>query len=99
MERYCLTGQSPQRAVAPTEEEEELRRCTLQRAFGTGPVYYLPFLLSVYLLSKFCMAFLKALFHLLIRNKQLLFSTDVTIFDLDNISMVPYLRANVEQKT
>jgi len=45
------------------------------------------------------MAFLKALFHLLIRNKQLLFSTDVTIFDLDNISMVPYLRANVEQKT
>jgi hypothetical protein len=37
------------KAVAPTEEEEELRRCTLQRAFGTGPVYYLPFLLSVYL--------------------------------------------------
>jgi len=24
MERYCSTGQSPQRAVAPTEEEEEL---------------------------------------------------------------------------
>jgi hypothetical protein len=23
MERYCLTGQSPQRAVAPTKEEEE----------------------------------------------------------------------------
>jgi hypothetical protein len=23
MERYCLTHQSPQRAVAPTEEEEE----------------------------------------------------------------------------
>jgi hypothetical protein len=23
MARYCLTGQSPQRAVAPTEEEEE----------------------------------------------------------------------------
>jgi hypothetical protein len=23
METYCLTGQSPQRAVAPTEEEEE----------------------------------------------------------------------------
>jgi len=22
MERYCLTGQSPQQAVAPTEEEE-----------------------------------------------------------------------------
>jgi len=26
MERYCSTGQSPQRAVAPTEEEEERRR-------------------------------------------------------------------------
>jgi len=26
MERYCSTGQSPQRAVAPTEgEEEELK--------------------------------------------------------------------------
>ena len=24
MERYCSTGQSPQRAVAPTEEEEEV---------------------------------------------------------------------------
>jgi hypothetical protein len=24
MERYCSTGQSPQQAVAPTEEEEEL---------------------------------------------------------------------------
>jgi len=23
MERYCSTGQNPQRAVAPTEEEEE----------------------------------------------------------------------------
>jgi len=23
MERYCSTGQSPQRAVAPTEEEED----------------------------------------------------------------------------
>jgi hypothetical protein len=23
MERYCSTGQSPQRAVAPREEEEE----------------------------------------------------------------------------
>jgi hypothetical protein len=23
MERYCATGQSPQRAVAPTEEEED----------------------------------------------------------------------------
>jgi hypothetical protein len=45
------------------------------------------------------MAFLKALFHLLIRNKQLLFSSDVTIFDLDSMGMVPYVRANVEQKT
>jgi len=26
MERYCSTGQSPQRAVAPTEEEEEVVR-------------------------------------------------------------------------
>jgi hypothetical protein len=56
------------------------------------------FLLSAYLLSKFCMAFLKAQFHLLIRNKQLLFSTDVTIFDLDSMGMVPYVRANIEQK-
>ena len=24
MERYCSAGQSPQRAVAPTEEEEEV---------------------------------------------------------------------------
>jgi hypothetical protein len=29
MERYCSTGQSPQRAVAPTEEEEELTRSEL----------------------------------------------------------------------
>jgi hypothetical protein len=26
MEKYCSTGQSPQRAVAPTEEEEEEER-------------------------------------------------------------------------
>jgi hypothetical protein len=45
------------------------------------------------------MAFFKALFHLLIRNKQLVFSTDVTIFDLDSMGMVPYVRSNVEQKT
>ena len=25
MERYCSTSQSPQRVVAPTEEEEEVR--------------------------------------------------------------------------
>jgi len=29
MERYCLTGQSPQRAVAPTEEEEVCVYCGL----------------------------------------------------------------------
>jgi hypothetical protein len=38
MERYCLTGQSPQQPVAPMEEEEEeevgfiignLTRCTV----------------------------------------------------------------------
>jgi len=39
MERYCSTGQSPQRAVAPMEEEEELALCYLttlfeQRAVG-----------------------------------------------------------------
>ena len=28
MERYCSTGQSPQRAVAPTEEEEEYMNMT-----------------------------------------------------------------------
>ena len=27
MERYCLTGQSPQRAVVPTEEEEDPPKC------------------------------------------------------------------------
>jgi hypothetical protein len=42
---------------------------------------------------------LKALFHLLIRNKQLLFSADVTVFDLDSMGMVPYIHANAEQKT
>jgi hypothetical protein len=26
MERYCSTGQSPQRAVAPAEEEKEYQR-------------------------------------------------------------------------
>jgi hypothetical protein len=26
MERYCSTGQSPQQAVAPTEEEEDLKK-------------------------------------------------------------------------
>jgi len=27
MEKYCSTGQSPQRAVAPTEEEEKEEYC------------------------------------------------------------------------
>jgi len=26
MERYCSTGQSPQRAVAPTKEEEKKKK-------------------------------------------------------------------------
>jgi hypothetical protein len=30
MERYCSIGQSPQRAVAPTEEEEEHELCSLR---------------------------------------------------------------------
>jgi len=30
MERYCSTGQSPQRAVAPTEEEEEGCICYIE---------------------------------------------------------------------
>jgi len=29
MERYCSTGQSPQRDVAPTEEEQESRALNL----------------------------------------------------------------------
>ena len=34
MERYCSTGQTPQRAVAPTEEEVVVRR------YGTKNVIY-----------------------------------------------------------
>jgi hypothetical protein len=29
MESYCSIGQSPQRAVAPTEEEEEYTICSI----------------------------------------------------------------------
>ena len=32
MERYCSKGQSPQRAVAPTEEEEFVTRDTSRHA-------------------------------------------------------------------
>jgi hypothetical protein len=35
MERYCSTGQSPQRAVAPTEEEEDR---SLLRKLDAGDV-------------------------------------------------------------
>jgi len=31
MERYCSTGQSPQRAVAPIEEEEDLLTARQER--------------------------------------------------------------------
>ena len=34
MERYCSTGQSPQRAVAPTEEEEEVCNSLCQNFFS-----------------------------------------------------------------
>jgi len=34
MERYCLTGQIPQRAVAPTEEEEEEGHVLCINIFG-----------------------------------------------------------------
>jgi hypothetical protein len=38
MERYCSTGQSPQRAVAPTEEEEysffNPTKCKIARFVG-----------------------------------------------------------------
>ena len=34
MERYCSTGQSPQRAVAPKEEEEEEKCSTLHLSFS-----------------------------------------------------------------
>jgi hypothetical protein len=33
MERHCSTGQSPQRAVAPTEEEEEEKEEEEEEAF------------------------------------------------------------------
>jgi hypothetical protein len=45
MERYCSTGQSPQRAVAPTEEEE----------FGPLPVHlFLMYLLKHVMQSNIC---------------------------------------------
>jgi hypothetical protein len=38
MERYCSTGQSPQRAVAPTEEEEEEEVKVKQSIYRPGQV-------------------------------------------------------------
>jgi hypothetical protein len=41
MEGYCSTGQSPQRAVVPVEEEEELKLCVvnaLDKSPGKGTV-------------------------------------------------------------
>jgi hypothetical protein len=37
MERYCSTGQSPERAVAPTEEEEKEEECTLTNSMKQIP--------------------------------------------------------------
>ena len=39
MERYCSTGQSPQRAVAPTEEEEGY---VMHHQFNIQQLYALP---------------------------------------------------------
>jgi hypothetical protein len=45
METYCLTGQSPQWAVAPTEEEEEegliLKRPTKLSFQSTSPTSHI----------------------------------------------------------
>jgi hypothetical protein len=38
MERYCLTGQSPQQAVAPTEEEEEVTKRFLEATINGNEV-------------------------------------------------------------
>jgi hypothetical protein len=43
MERYCSTGQSPQRAVTPTEEEEEEEECHMKEESNkreTGDVIF-----------------------------------------------------------
>ena len=42
MERYCSTGQSPQRAVAPTEEEEEAHifKRSIKIYIITAPTYF-----------------------------------------------------------
>jgi hypothetical protein len=36
MEGYCSTGQSPQRAVVPVEEEEDIMTGLLKRVCMTG---------------------------------------------------------------
>jgi hypothetical protein len=44
MERYCSTGQSPQRAVEPTEEEEEEEEggYVMHHQFNIQHLYALP---------------------------------------------------------
>jgi len=49
MARYCLTGQSPQRAVAPTEEEEVVVFITLQLGASHYPVIVQQRLIQVHL--------------------------------------------------
>jgi len=39
MERYCSTGQSPQQAVAPMEEEEEVCK-TVGAYFEMATIHY-----------------------------------------------------------
>ena len=40
MERYCLTGQSPQQAVAPTEEEDlEMHKNEIEMKSGPNESY------------------------------------------------------------
>jgi hypothetical protein len=51
MERYCSTGQSPQRAVAPTEEEEEPANIPLSN--GSNIMYFC----SVFVKIWFCKIF------------------------------------------
>jgi hypothetical protein len=59
MERYCSTGQSPQRAAAPTEEEEVCGRSrkllllhNFQRGSGTHPLSYSMDAESLFLLKQ-----------------------------------------------
>jgi len=52
MERYCSTGQSPHRAVAPTEEEEFIIQIVLQA--GTFPKQINFFAFPEYVGCGFC---------------------------------------------